>query len=176
FWIGNNLLKNVSREEVIRLIKKRFCGRGLLAQKNANNLVAKMPFTFVAHHSFHVLHIHTVTGAVVPTTRNLDLCLPSWGRVIRISRDYLTVKSQRLVRRNNRFYFLPCIKKLSRVCARINLLPKLEIGNLVASHWGVAVMKITPAQASRLKKYTKINMDAINDANNKNTQKLSSFY
>ena len=161
-WLGNGLLKKVKRKDLQLLILKDFCGRGMLSKKRTRNLAGEMPDGFLPHHSFHTLYIHTITGVVPPTVATSDNCRVSWGKVIRAGKNAVEVRTQKLVREKGILKLIPCRKRWLLNCAGIVLLPDVKMGELVASHWGFAVMKITKAQMPGLKRATLANIAAAN--------------
>ncbi len=164
-WIGNRLLESVEKKDMQNLLLGQFCGAGMLSKEKATKLAEDMPDGFVPHHSFHVLYIHTISGVIEPSVKNADLCRPSWGKVISLDGNKARLKSQKLVKQNGKLALQECEKKAGRWCAEIELLPELKKGDIVACHWGVAVMKISESQAKRMEKYTKMNIAAANGMN-----------
>lgn len=161
-WLGNGLLRKVKKEHLKRLILHDFCGKGMLSRDRARKLADGLPDGFAPHHSFHTLYIHSITGVVPPTVATSDNCRVGWGKVVGMERDAVIVRSQRLAKRKGKLLLVPCKKRWKTSCAGIGLLPDVKKGELVASHWGVAVMKITAKQAKRLEKATLQNMRAAN--------------
>ena len=161
-WLGNGLLAKVKRKDLQLLILRDFCGKGMLSDERAGKLASALPHGFAPHHSFHTLYIHSITGVVPPTVKTSDNCRVSWGKVERVERGAVIVKTQKLVRRNGKLALLPCKKKWRTSCAGIGLLKSAKAGDLVASHWGVAVMKISGKQAEGLEMATLRNVKAAN--------------
>lgn len=163
-WLGNPILSKVKKGAVQKLIARGFCGKGMLPGKKAAALASKMPDGFVPHHSFHVLYLHTISGAIEPSVKNADCCRVSWGKVMHASKGAVEVRTQRLERKDGRLLLLPCRKRWKTSCAGINLVPGAKAGDWVASHWGIAVMKLPSSQARALEKYTLRNVSAANRA------------
>lgn len=161
-WIGNPLLRCAGRRQLQRLLLREFSGKGMLSPARAKKLAQDMPDGFVPHHSFHVLHLHTISGVIEPSLRNADLCRVSWGKVISVRGETANVQSQKLAKKGGKLALLPHIRSIRLCCAGIRLVPGLKSGDLAASHWDFAVMRITHAQARRLEKYTRQNIAAAN--------------
>ncbi len=161
-WIGNSLLEKVRKEDLKKIILQQFCGKGMLSEPSAKKLAESLPDGFVPHHSFHVLYLHTISGVIGPSVENADSCRVSWGKVTRAGSGFVEVATQRLARKNGRLLLLPVKKRWKTSCAGVALLDKPKAGDLAASHWGIAVMELAPAQARRLEKFTKINLKAAN--------------
>lgn len=160
-WIGNSLLSKVKKESISRLILEEFSGAGLLQRKKAACLAAGVPDGVVPHHSFHVLYLHSITGAVEKSIKTADMCRVSWGEVIGKKEGKVSILSQRLVQKGRALSFVICKKEVMASCGKIALLPELEKGDIVAVHWGCAVMKLNPRQAHWLEKCTRKNMAAL---------------
>ncbi len=163
-WLGNSLLAKVKREDLQRMILRNFCGPGMLSKKMAKELAGGMPDGFLAHHSFHALYLHTISGVIGPSVRNADDCRVSWGKVVRMGGGRATLKSQRLVRKGGKLRLVPFARTVRLACRGIRLIPRLAKGDLLACHWGVAVMKLSPRQALRLERATRQNIAAANNA------------
>lgn len=162
-WIGNSLLAKVEKKDMAKLIVGEFTGEGLLPLKKAREYASRIPDGALPHHTFHVLYIHTITGVVKPSLLTADNCRPSWGKVVKVGKNSLEVQSQKLVLKRGRLALAPCRKKWKRFCAGMLLVPEVEKGDFVASHWGFAVMKISPSQKKRMEKYTKANIAALQE-------------
>lgn len=161
-WFGNGLLRKVKKEDLQRMIMTDFVGKGMLDEKKAERLASMLPDGFVAHHSFHTLYIHSVTGVVPPTVKTSDNCRVSCGKVIRVGKNAVEVRTQRLARKDGILKLVPCKKKWRTSCAGIELLKNMRRGDWVASHWGVAVMRISKRQKNGLESATLQNVSAAN--------------
>lgn len=161
-WVGNPLLKKVKKKGLARLIKKEFSGKGMLSVARAKKFAEGMPEGFVPHHSFHVLYLHTISGVIEPSVESADSCRVSWGKVTRTGSGFLEVATQKLVRKGGNLALVPCSMRWKASCAGIRLLEGVKAGDIVASHWGVAVMKLTPLQARRLAACTHQNIKTAN--------------
>ena len=159
-WVGNSLLEKVPKENIAALIAKEFSGRGKLPAKTARALAASLPDGFVPHHSFHVLYLHTITGVIEPSVKNADSCRISWGTVVSTDRESAVIRSQKLVRKEGKLSLVSCLKRMKLCCAGINLTGGIAKGDIVACHWGFAVMRLSKPQAVRLEKYTRANIAA----------------
>ena len=162
FWIGSLLLAKVKRNDLQGLIAGKFCGRGLLSEQKAARLASAVQSGHVAHHSFHTMHIHTITGVIAPTVANADKCRVSWGMVLKAGTGWVEVLAQKLAKRKGKLVLLPCRRRWRTYCAGISLVPDAKKGDFVAAHWGVAVMGISARQRAWLKRATLRNMAAEN--------------
>lgn len=157
YWIGNDLLKAVE--------KKKFCQHLLDVQKIKKRsgravfdcIVNKVLQGAVPQHSFHVLNVWKRTGHLEQehTLESMDSCRVSWGKIEKIDGHFITVNTQPLECVGNKLMLgNPISKKVSRTFGADIDLEALKIGDLVSVHWGVICEKITPQQATNLKKYT----------------------
>jgi len=161
-WLGNGLLKRVKREDLQKLMLRDFCGKRMLSAERAEKLAAGLPGGFVPHHSFHVFYVHSITDAVPPTVSTSDNCRVSWGKAVKVGKDAVIVETRKLARKREKLVLLPTLKRWKTSCAGIRLLPNVKPGDIVAAHWGVAVMKISKGQAKALERATKQNIRAAN--------------
>jgi hydrogenase maturation factor len=161
-WLGNGLLSRVDRKKMQGLIADEFSGPGMLSKPRAEKLANGLPEGFVPHHSFHVLYLHTISGVIGPSVKNADSCRVSWGRVIRAGGGFVDVETQKLARKKGKLALVPARKRWKTACAGIALVPSPKAGQWVASHWGVAVMRISSAQKKRLERITRRNISAAN--------------
>lgn len=133
YWIGNELLDNVSSKDIKHVIMKEFTNRGL-DKSIAKKLVSKVPEGASPHHSFHVRHINSVFGNS-SSYGNVEHCIIRHGRVKSVRNDALVLQD------NQEIKYEP------------GLISGIRKGDSVAYHWKMAVDKLTKQQASNLQKY-----------------------
>lgn len=154
FWIGNELLENVSHDSL-----KRFIARELLpGQERAKRLSEGLPEGLLPHHSFNSLYINFVTDKVDKTIRNFDSCCVLPGKVLSVRGNGLQVERD-------------CIedgpsmgKKKESVSLELNgtrFIDAVREGDLVSVHWGMAIELLSPDQADSIFRYTKRNADIV---------------
>ena len=156
YWIGNSLLDNINEKHIKDMIINEFTKIGL-KRDIALNLAVNVPKKAVPHHSFHVIHARTL-GKTIPSLKNIDNCRISWGKVEGIINNRLFVSYKPLVTKN-KIYFGDIIKKEITYDPKI-LNPKKD--DFVSFHWNFALQKLTQEQLNNLKKYTEINVRAMN--------------
>ena len=177
-WIGNGLLRKAGRRSMQQLMLREFSGPGRLPRKKALALASSLPAGALPHHSFHALYVHTISGVIAPSVKNADSCMVHWGKVIKAGMSpwkkggksgmpgsggpSVLVQSQKLVRKKGKLALVPCARRLRLSCAGIVLLHSVKTGGIVASHWGVAVMKLSARQARQLESVTRRNIQALN--------------
>jgi hypothetical protein len=158
YWIGNSLLDAVLPEDIRQMILNDFTKKGLpksIAQKLSKNL----PDSVTAHHSFHVMHIHSITGKLKFTFSNIDKCRISSGTVRKIMENKLAIEYEPVEIQEKISIGKPVTKEISY---DKKFLGTIKIGDTVAVHWDYAVQKITGKQKKNLEKYTQQNLSAIN--------------
>lgn len=158
YWIGNKLIENIKKEEIKDLILNEFTKKGL-PQSSAQQLAQNVPERALPHHSFHVFHIHSISGKLLATANNMDKCRISSGKVKEI-KDGTAVVQYKPIAVDEKLSFGKETEK--EIIYNKNFIPYLKNGDFVAVHWDFAVEKLTPEQVKNLEKYTKINMDAMN--------------
>ncbi|MFH0955441.1 MAG: DUF6390 family protein [Candidatus Micrarchaeota archaeon] len=163
YWIGNELLSNVSHSSFRQLFAEKFSQDDFLGKELALDLAKKIPMDCVCHHSFHVFFTHFMTQAVPVTIRNLDLCRISWGKVmeadgknphqLRVEFEPLEFDAQ-----SKKVFFGKKQEKLIEKPFEDSVLE----GDWVSFHWNVYCMKLSEKQKNDLEFFTKKNLNAIN--------------
>lgn len=166
YWLGNELLEEITITDLRRMIIKDFSGAGLLSNSAAEKKAAAIPRDSKAHHAFHVLRIGSVTGSIDFTgqTKLKDSCRIGWGKVANGKRLMASGKNQKI-----KVIYQPLVGKneikLGRPVAKKiiwdkKIIPNLKKGDWVSFHWGMAVQILTPNNVKKLEKYTQITLDA----------------
>lgn len=136
YWIGNNLLDKVSYNDLKNLIHNEFSKKSIKIPKNS-----------VAHHSFHVLVVGSVTDRIELKDDLLDLCRITWGEVIKkISNGNILVEQ---------------LGKIKEVFWDKNLVPEIKTTDLVAIHWNNIVTVINEKDVDLLCKFTDITVKSL---------------
>ena len=158
YWIGNSLLENIKEHDIRNLILNDFTKKGL-PKSVAKELAQNIPKNVTPHHSFHVMHIHSVTGKLKFMFSNIDKCRISWGKVIKISSNSLIIKYIPIIIRDKLLLGKPTKKE---VRYNKDFLGKINVNDYVTVHWDYAVQRINEEQKNNLEKYTNRNIEAIN--------------
>ena len=159
YWLGNKLLDKVTKKDLQEMIGREFVGLGKLTKAQAESLAKKVSNKAVPHHSFHVMHIGSVTGTVNIKGKLKDLCRIGWGVVV--SRDQ---RSEIRDRVTIKVIYQPLVKnklgkeKTKEVVWNKKLVPKLKKGDWVAFHWNTVVDVLSKEEVGLLKKYTLKNL------------------
>lgn len=161
YWIGNHLLDKVSIDSLREMIIKEFAGPGLLLKKTAQKKAKEIPFNSKPHHSFHVFVIGSVTGVIDLRGRLLDICRISWGEVKEKNDMEIIIKYQPIKKLKNKYFFGKFIKKT--ISWDRDLIPKVEIGDKISSHWNYLVQVLNREDFNNLRKYTQLTLNSLND-------------
>jgi len=151
-WLGNELLENVGKKDLQKLILGRFVDAGMQKQR-ARKLVENMPENAVPHHSFHVLYIGSISGKLMPSLVNAERCLIRSGRVIAAQGGHAELECWGLTGR-----------RLEESLLSVNgIRPERAPvkGERMALHWGMAAARISEEQEKALISYTKRNLEAV---------------
>jgi hypothetical protein len=166
YWVGNELLRNVSTAELSRSLNDRFARR---AGRRFGPLVAAAPGG-TPHHSFHVFAVYPWLGLLragmegAPMTV-LERCRIRWGRVLSVSGDMAVVRTQRLCFDGARLALGPEDAEPVRLAADsidFGLGRGLEQGDVVSLHWDWVCDHLSPTSLGWLKACTRRNLDAVN--------------
>ena len=160
YWMGNKLLEKVKKKDLQEMIREDFVGLGKLTKARAESLAKKVSSKAVSHHSFHVLHIGSVTGTINIKGKLKDLCRIGWGEVefvggppsLKLRRVKIKVKYQPLVK--NKLGK----EKVKEIVWNKKLVPKVKKGDWVAFHWNTVVDVLSKKDVENLKKYTLKNL------------------
>jgi hypothetical protein len=160
YWIGNELLNKFNVDDLKKMIIK-LAERGL-PKSIADKLVKRIPKGCVPHHSFNVLFVGVgaVTGSVATNIENMDNCMISWGKVKEVLKKKLVVEYSPLVFEKEKFVFGG--KKEKKVDYLKEFLPKVKANDFISMHWNFAVEVLDKRKLNNLKKYTLMNIEAIN--------------
>lgn len=167
YWIGNQLLENVSKSRLYYHLLNEQQLKKKLNKKLLKKVVAKIPLGAKPHHSFHVFSVWKRTGHldVMHTLNTMDLCRINWGKIKKIDSPNLKVEYQPLVLENNRLKLGSIISQ--KILVEINdagFIKKPRIGQWISFHWGFACEILNNRQAANLKKYTEESIRLTNHA------------
>ena len=160
YWLGNDLLNQVTKKDLQELIFNQFQRPGLLSAKDARKRANEVPEKAIPHHSFHVLILGSVTGRVQFQGKLYDLCCVNSAEVIEVKKASLKVKRSPLAVKDGKFVFQK--SKEQTIDWSQKILPKIKVGNIVSTHWNQACQIISPDKAKEISRYTQINIEAVN--------------
>lgn len=158
FWIGNGLLENVNHASLHDFIKNELFPK---ETPRAKKLAKNLPEGILPHHSFNALYINFLSNRVEKSVKNYDLCCVTPAEIISVSGKNALVKRWAIGWEHG-YIMKP---KIDCVCLEqdgIRLIGKVKKNDTVSVHWDLAVARLGPKDCSALKKYTQINIDAVN--------------
>lgn len=156
YWIGSELLDNVSISDLRQTVIEKFSYPGLLSKEIAQEKAEAIPNQAKPHHSFHVYIIGSVTGVIDLSDLGLkNLCRVSWGKVLEIKDDnilmeYQSVSGEKELKLGE--------KKTKNITWDKDVLPELKIGDWISTHWNLAVQILSEDDIKNLEKYTLLNI------------------
>jgi hypothetical protein len=157
YWIGNELLENISGDDLKKMIIKDFTRPGLLTNADAKKRLANIPKNSKPHHSFHVFILGAITGRVDLSDIKLkDICRVGWGRLSKIKKRSgklkIVVRYQPIVLKGRKVRLGSFIEKEINWDKKI--IKDVKIGDWVSFHWGMLAQAIDRKEVFNLKKYT----------------------
>lgn len=160
YWLGNELLEKITTNDLRQLITEKFSKPGLLSKEEATKRAKKIPENSKPHHSFHVMVLGSITGSIDFTgkTKLKDICRVSWGRITSIKREKLIVIGNPLVGSKIIKFGAPIKKEITW---DKEILPLVNIGDWVSSHWGYALQVLNEENIINLYKYTQNTLDTL---------------
>lgn len=158
YWIGNELLENVSLSSVQKLFLESFSAEDFWGKELAEQLANHLPEKFFVHHSFHVFLAHFFTKAVPITLQNLDNCRIAPGKVLEVRENTLLVETEPLEWRDNRVVAgKPVQKEIADPFS-----DPVEENDWVSFHWNTYCMQLEKEQKERLQFFSEWNLTALN--------------
>lgn len=129
YWEGNNLLENITYEQVKQEFVKHYNWH-----KSLMELVNNLPEGFKPYHNSHVLYILTVGGKLEVTDENMKRCMILPARVIDKNKVELGDGSLRAI--------------------NFSLENEIKSGDLVSVHYDSIVRKLSKNELENLKQYS----------------------
>jgi hypothetical protein len=159
YWIGNELLDVFDESDLKEMIMS-LSKRGL-PKSYAQKLCEDVPKGMLPHHSFNVIYVGVgkITGAVEFNIENINNCMIRYGEVTKLNKSTAVIKHQPYKFNEGKLVLG------NEIIEELEYLPEfndLKFGEVVSIHWNFVVDKINEKQLNNLKKYTKINVDALN--------------
>lgn len=169
YWIGNELLENVSMKNFYRYLIDEQKLKKKLKPGIAEKIFGKLSAGGKPHHSWHVFNISKRTGHQ-PTEHSLqtmDDCRVSWGKVMEGGSRSLAGKAmieyQPLVAKGNRLALgEPICREAWSEINRKSFVKELKPGDWVSLHWGWVCDFLSEAQRKNLEKWTRHNLTLAN--------------
>ena len=165
YWIGNDLLANISDLNFYESLKTRFSKK---IKKNSMKWILTKPIAGAKpHHSFHVLDIYTKTGSIRSGVKTnvldtINNCLIIWGKVTHVAYNMKHVTQVSI--KYNPIVIKNCKLMFGEVTNKEVFSPFLEpkIGDYVSFHWSNICEILDNRKLNNLKKWTLFHLDLAN--------------
>ncbi|OHA00673.1 MAG: hypothetical protein A3H71_03490 [Candidatus Sungbacteria bacterium RIFCSPLOWO2_02_FULL_48_13b] len=157
YWIGNQLLENISRNELYRHLVDDHGLKKKLDIKSFTHLTDLIGKGALPHHSFHVFAVWKRTGheEKAHTLESMDSCRISWGLVTSTDGPFVTVQRKPLTLQNSKLALGELVsERFTRTLDARDDIESLTTGKIVTIHWGVLCETISKRQATMLQRYT----------------------
>ncbi len=157
YWIGNELLDNISVSKFYRYLEDHF---GKRAKKEIMYQISgKVPLGAKPYHAFHVLEIYRRLGSLKghrpgPLLETINNCLVTWGKIIDIKKGKLEIEYSPVIYQNKLILGQPRKKDIDFQFKDKALLGNPRVGDYVSVHWNWACDILTERQLKNLQKWT----------------------
>tara|TARA_Y100000310_G_C20698765_1_gene827751 strand:+ start:6009 stop:6647 length:639 start_codon:yes stop_codon:yes gene_type:complete len=130
YWIGNDLIKNITSEHIKQHIHRTFGKDPIVTE-----LIAHIPEGCHPHHTFHLLHIKKVMPDPSIPYSNFEKCKISVGKVKDIETEKLILED-------------------TTIDHDLGFVKNIQKGDHVAYRWDFAIDKLSEEQAEQLLFFT----------------------
>lgn len=171
YWIGNELLENVSMKGFYRHMIESQGIKKMFKPKIAEMVFGKIPLGAKPHHSWHVFNIPKRTGhyPVEHSLETMDKCRIGWGKIMTIENNNgvlaqkIIVAFQPLVVRGDVILLGDEImKEVWLAHDNKSFIEKPAAGSWVSIHWDWVCDYLSDNQVAHLKKWTLYNLQLAN--------------
>lgn len=167
YWVGNRLLDGVGVRRLGDSMDERF---RRLTGRQFGKLGEAVLAGGVPHHSYHVFCIYPWVGLLGDDRRYeqalmvLDRCRIRWGRVHEVRPEQLVVESSPLLFEQGRLSLgAPRPETVERTLDGVGLVLEFQVGDWVSMHWEWVCDRLSAAQLSALRHYTRLHLDVVNN-------------
>lgn len=167
YWVGSRLLERVSPALLGGSLDDRFRHR---AGRSWPQLARAIPDGALPHHNFHVFGVYPFvgllrSGVISEPLRVLDRCRIRWGRVVTVAGDRAVVQSRPLEWDGHRLVLGAARDEVAVTGeGTMQLTRALAAGDWCSLHWDWVCDRLEPAQVRALRRYTRTQLTAVNDA------------
>jgi hypothetical protein len=167
YWLGNDLLRNVTPTEMGESLDVRF--RGRLRNDGWHWLAEKPNAGALPMHAFHVLDVFPRvglmrSGSVDGVMTIMDSCRIRWGRVLERDGDFLAVSAVPLVMRAGKLELGAA--RAERVRAwqdGLGFIGDVRTGDAISIHWDWACDTLDAQRLAALQRWTKHELRIANE-------------
>lgn len=165
YWIGNELLDNVTPALFAASVETRFRPR---AGRTWERLAEVLPAGIRPHHSFHVFAIYPWigllrSGHVDEPLRVLDQCRVRWGQVQATDGNIAEVRTRPLVWDGSALGYGPArLETVTLAKEGLGFVQRLRPGEWVSLHWNWICDRLSERQRLSLVRYSALSLAAVN--------------
>lgn len=165
YWIGNDLLQNISPTGFYDHLKERLSKK--FPKEQIKKLFEAQPYAAFPHHGLHVFNAFSTMGTVPDSFANasgpddkvgglMDKCRISWGRVLGADgKGNMIVEYEPVLRHEGELSLgRPVTTKVLAEVQGRSFVRDANPGDWISFHWGFACTTLTPTQVANLRKYT----------------------
>lgn len=166
YWVGNDLLHKIPIKSFVTHLSDKIHLKGKINRPDLHQIFDKISDGALPHHSFHVLNIYQRTGHLdIPyTLETMDACLINWGKIIKINKDSVVVKSKPLRLKDGKLHFGNSRERTIIPQGEKDVLFRdLKIGDFISYHWGYFCQKLSSLQLGNLIYYTNFSIKLANE-------------
>ena len=161
YWLGNDLLQGVEAHMLYDSLRDRF-GRQMRT-RDLELVLGKAPAGAHPHHSFHVLEVCPRNGWQQALSF-MDNCRISWGKVVSLAGNVLTVEVMPLVIVGHRLVLgSPERRTVNWEYDGSGFVSTARTGDWVSLHWNWACQILSPRQVANLERWTRYHLDIVNE-------------
>ncbi len=161
YWLGNELLQGVEAHALYDSLRTRFGNQ--MRARDFELVLGKAPAGAPPHHSFHVLEVCPRTGWPQAISF-MDNCRISWGKVVALNDNTLTVEVMPLVIAGHRLALgLPEQRTVNRAIDGNGFVNTAQAGDWVSLHWGRPCQLLSPQQVTDLDRWTRYHLNIANE-------------
>jgi hypothetical protein len=170
YWLGNDLLKNVSAKDIFGHTEERF--RNKMDKKDWSWLVSGSIPQAKPFHAFHVFDIYRRAGLIqsgmkVNILETMDKCRISWSKVVSVDltkneKDNLSFGTALVEYNPLEFSEKKLILGNSTTREVYLINSQIKKGDEVSIHWDYVCDKLTPYQKNNLMNWTNYHLNLTN--------------
>ena len=161
YWLGNELLENVSRRRFFRHLEDGLQLRKKMTTFELENVTAPLGYGALPHHSYHVFSVWKRTGntGTAHTIESIDACRISWGTVTAVEGPKISVLRRPIINISGSLTLgEPSPITIARPLDCRDDIEEVEPGQIITMHWDVPCEVISARQMKHLEYYTSLHL------------------
>jgi len=157
YWLGNNLLANVDKQEQYQFFLDDLHLKDKLPLQRFRLLENRITGGMLPNHNYHVINVPKKMGhqEMDATIEFMDSCRISWGKVTKVTGPNITLDYTPLLSKDNKLFLgSPIEKKIVRRLEADYDIEMLTAGQYVTLHWDIPCEVVSKQTVALLKTYT----------------------